>query len=247
MTVPFLSNGQKHSKKLPFFKDKFVKDSAVLPKPIGTGLAILYMNQGFKMEKININGQAVDFFEVNKVDGQDMIAMPRVDLWLLPFLNVYGFVGYIKGELETNIHVQDPDFDEINFDLPMTFQYTGAYYGLGASLAFGQKNFFTLLDGNYAIAKLSNINDSLTMYMTSARFGYAFNPKWSTWIGTMYQDVNQTLTQKYEDLEMQVTVGVKHPMNYLIGTKYSFGDFNLVIEGGFIGRTQALTSLEYRF
>lgn len=241
--------GQKSTSSLPLLRSKFVADSVELPKPVGMGLAFLAMRQHYEMKDLKINGESVDFFRVNKAYGNDAIVMPRVDVWLLPFLNLYAFAGAINGELDMNVHVRDPDLTEVEFDLPLNFQYTGAYYGLGTSVMIAHRSLFTMLDGNYAKAKLDNLDAELIMYMTSARFGYISQTKnkYMLWIGTMYQDVDQTLNQVSDGNNVQARVKIRDPMNLLIGARYVFHRFAIVGEVGGLGREQVLVSAEYRF
>lgn len=241
--------GQSSNIPLPFFKDKFASDSVQLPLPIGAGGAFLAMKQHYAMTDLKLNGNSIDYFTVNKSQGTDVILMPRIDAWVLPFLNVYAFAGVIDGQLDMNVHVLDKDLPEIEFDLPLLFKYTGAYYGLGTSVVLSQNHVFTMIDGNYAKAKLDNLNSELIMYMTTARFGYISHKKNNTmiWIGTMYQDVNQTLSQMSDGDEIQATVNVKEPMNLLIGARYNIKRFGFVAEMGGLGRSQLILSAEVRF
>lgn len=240
---------QDGNSKLPFLKNKFASDSVKLPEPVGIGVSGLVMSQQYIMTDLRLDGEPVDFFNVSQANGMDVIAMPRVDVWVLPFFNAYAFAGVIKGTLDLKVNGYDKDIPEFNFELPLQFDYTGAYYGLGASVVLANKNVFAMLDANYSQAKLTNLDAELTMYMTSGRFGYQTlkNNNLMLWIGTMHQDVNQTMKQMSGGLEVQTTVKVKEPLNFLIGSRYTVENWGFVAEFGGVGRSQALLSVERRF
>lgn len=240
-----------HWSGLPLLKSSFQKAGVEFPRPIGVGVAFMYMSQDYRMDNMRIDGNPLDFFRVNKAAGNDFIVMPRIDVWVLPFLNAYVFVGSISGQLDLDVRVQDPDIPPINFNVPLSFEYTGTYYGLGSNLTLASNNLFTMVDANYANAKLSEFNSKLKMTMVSARFGYIKSMgenKMMLWLGTMYQDMQQTLEQVQDGALVSIDVAAAVPLNLLFGSKYDFNDrFGIMLEIGFFERKQLLAHAEYRF
>lgn len=251
--LSFVSFGQSddHWSGLPLFKSAFEKEGMTFPKPFGVGVASMYMNQDYRMTNMQINGEDIDFFRINKATGNDLIVMPRLDVWLFPFLNAYVFAGGISGQLDMNVSVQDPDIPIIQFDVPLNFQYTGMYFGAGANITMALNNWFTMVDGNYSRTQLSSFDSQLKMLMISARFGYIkpVNSKnWMFWIGTMYQGIEQRLQQEQDGSLISVEVAADRPLNLLLGTKYDISkSIGFMVEAGFVGRTQLIGHVEYRF
>lgn len=246
-----VGQSESHWSGLPLYKRAFEKKGVKFPKPFGVGLASMYMTQDYRMTNMSIQGQKIDFFNINKATGTDLILMPRVDVWLLPFLNAYAFAGSISGQLDMNVTVQDPDVPIIQFDVPMNFEYSGFYYGIGSTITMASNNWFTMIDGNYSKAQLDSFDSKLSMLMLSARFGYMGklnSKKMMVWMGTMYQNLEQTLEQIYDGEKVSVDVAALEPLNLLLGTRYEFNEqFAFVFEAGFIGRTQVIGHVEYRF
>ena len=78
--------------------------------------------------------------------------------------------------------------------------------------------------------------------------------KGSFWVGGMYQDVEQTIkgrvriSQISKPVEFEVKQKADKPWNMTLGMLCNVTPhIDLVVEGGFSGREQILTSLGYRF
>lgn len=65
----------------------------------------------------------------------------QADVWLLPFLNVFGIIG--KVDTDTLVDLSQAEISGLPFKLgtlPVTFD--GTVYGLGFTLVYGTKNWF---------------------------------------------------------------------------------------------------------
>src|SRR6185436_13122512 len=114
----------------------------------------------------------------------------RTDVWLLPFLNVYGLFGETAGVTKPALAFSNGQTLESNVD------YNRFSYGGGMTLAGGWKAWFLTLDANWTTGDLvskekGQIGDkpikSLTfaprfgMLMSSGRLGTG-----SLWVGGMF-------------------------------------------------------------
>jgi hypothetical protein len=83
--------------------------------------------------------QSADFAKVAKpIDSWQQNASARLDVWLLPFLNVYGLVGYTRGRTRGSLFVTLPALG-INEVLPLLAEFNGPTYGGGATVAGGYR------------------------------------------------------------------------------------------------------------
>ena len=143
----------------------------------------------------------------------------RLDAWVFPFMNVYGVVGHTKGRSISKVDVgsKNPfvnsfikglgDMDGIDFVL----KFKGTTYGLGTTFAGGVGNWFGLVDLNYTRTKLNIIDGNIKAFTLAPRVGYRFTlpavdaiklpqSKFSLWVGTMYQNVDQNFHGKLSKL-----------------------------------------------
>lgn len=209
----------------------------------------------------------------------------RLDAWVFPFMNVYGVVGHTKGRSISKVDVgsKNPfvnsfikglgDMDGIDFVL----KFKGTTYGLGTTFAGGVGNWFALVDLNYTRTKLNIIDGNIKAFTLAPRVGYRFTlpavdviklpqSKFSLWVGTMYQNVDQNFHGKLSKLSFSPklqslinfvnkgdgTFNVKQkmesPWNMLAGFRWEITpSFNIVTEAGFIKRNSFFAALEYRF
>lgn len=234
------------------FSEKFGYEA---PNPFGASLGLFVMSQEFTMDKVSIDGKPVENFAFTKARGNDITLMPRLDVWVLPFLNVYGMGGAIQGLMDVEVTVDIPVLGPLQ--VPLEFEYKGSMFGGGATMAGGYKFLFVMLDANYSKAKLNTFDSELDMLMASGRLGVVTEGEdWMTmfWVGGMYQNMDQYLEQEFILVEgdpkslMGINVSVKDEWNMLIGGRIQVGKrIGILVEGGFFGRQQVFTNLEYRF
>jgi len=107
----------------------------------------------------------------------------RPDLWVLPFLDVYGIFGkaYAQTEVELTYPVQ----------LKTIANLEGNSFGLGITGAGGLGRYFFVLDGNWVWTIMSNFKDPVGTRNFSGRLGRAVkvgkNPESNValWLGGM--------------------------------------------------------------
>lgn len=246
----------------------------------------LYLD--FKLGWLPIKGPvASDAFKIDVLSTRQRSHTEtlRLDAWVFPFMNVYGVVGHTKGRSVSKVSVGSDDrwindtikrigdMDNIDFVL----KFKGTTYGLGTTFAGGVGNWFGLLDLNYTRTKLNIIDGSIKAFTLAPRVGYRFTlpavdtiklpqSKFSLWVGTMYQNVDQNFHGKLSKLSFspklqrliefvnkrEGTFNVKQkmesPWNMLAGFRWEITpSFNILAEAGFIKRNSFFAAVEYRF
>lgn len=261
---------------LPIWKEKAEALGYELPKPIGFNLSYMSMEQGINVDSIALNnlktGTAIDHLLKPNLLGFDIETEPgrqktevvtlRADVWLFPFLNVYGLVGKIKGYSETDINV----FATLNgtrlFEKPVKrssfkLDLDGYTTGGGIVLAGGYENMFALVDASYTQSTLTVIDGSIDAIVISPRVGYDFNHTGvplRVWAGAMYQDVEQELSGSISDIipgiggTFEVTQHLSTTWNPIMGAQYKINDdWYLLGEAGFGDRESVFVSIDRRF
>lgn len=241
---------------LPLLAQDFEKYGYEAPLPFGASLGVMLVSQEFKMDNISLGGQPAEVFAISSARSANSMLMPKLDMWLLPFLDVYAFGGFMSGTMNIDVSLFDfPLLGDIR--LPLEFDFEGALLGGGMTLAGGYGPVFAMVDGSYSVADMSSFESKLDMVMASGRLGVATGEEGQRamfWLGGMLQDLDQTLEQMVpvgdtgQMTLVSVDVGVKDPWNMVMGTRLQAGRrLGLMVEAGFLGRRYLFGNLEYRF
>jgi len=207
-----------------------------IPLPFGVNLSYMNMRQNIDVDSISFSGLAlgnhpipVDMFDIDAghTREQSKTENLRLDMWVFPFLNIYGLVGHTRGSSVSNVSVdadpsrytgidraiaasvhqlyQSGDLQDIDF----TLDFKGTTWGTGVTLAGGYQNWFTLVDTNYTRTDFDILDGKISALTISPRVGYRFKfqgpageSHLSVWLGSMYQDVQQEFRGSLSDLHM---------------------------------------------
>ncbi|UJF18468.1 hypothetical protein L0B53_15795 [Vibrio sp. SS-MA-C1-2] len=219
------------------------------------------------LESLNIGADQASF------KGYNLTA--RGDVWIFPFLNVYGIIGYTNGSTEAKIdsisctgsficdligEINLPDGAKFSLDL------NGGTYGIGTTVAGGVGNWFGLVDLNYTYTSIDAIDGDIKTFIVAPRVGYRWEfdagRELGLFAGAMYQDVQQRLTGDIaslglpdelmsiigDDASFDVDQSSDEEWNTILGLQYSFNrDWNILMEAGFGQRQTYFLALNRRF
>ncbi|HAT7515512.1 TPA: hypothetical protein N2N50_000052 [Kluyvera ascorbata] len=217
---------------LPFLGDEARKRGYELPLPFGLNINYMNIRQNIDVDSINFNGLSLkghsldNAFKINVGNTRERSKTETVklDAWLLPFMNVYGLVGYTDGHSVSQIGVDvlgphghsiplAPKYKNQLQNLAFQLDFKGTTYGVGTTLVGGIGNWFTAFDANYTQTRFDILDGSIDAFTISPRIGYRFNTpgndtlhlpsgKLNLWVGTMYQDVQQEFKGSLSNLTM---------------------------------------------
>lgn len=93
---------------LPIWKEKAEALGYELPKPIGFSLSYMTMEQGINVDSIAIQGLGNLPLSLQAKPGKQYteVLTLRADVWVFPFLNLYGLVGKLDGYSTTDVNVK---------------------------------------------------------------------------------------------------------------------------------------------
>lgn len=262
---------------VPFWGEQVREKGFDLPLPFGVGTNLVLMDQGIDVRnlKIGVDAPNLDLsgLSFSNTRAHDRTNTARLDMWLLPLVNIYGIFGYINGEAELkvnvpalsidipgigNIPISDAQSHKLNID------YNGTTYGGGVTLAGGYKNFFGSLDANYTHSNIDVANAKIDTYTISPRLGVMYDPaavdgSFAFWVGAMYMDYKQTVTDSIDlttlspllpavELDFEIDIKNKHPWNFLFGGQWEVTKrWQIMAEGGIGDRKQLIAGLFFRF
>lgn len=266
---------------LPIWKDEAEARGYDLPEAFGLNISYMKQTQDISVDSVGFEGtvpallpwnpphQISDLVEVEPIgNGKQMseVLTLRGDVWLFPFLNLYGIVGQLKGYSETTINVK-PFGKEAGIKMPFRLDLNGTLYGAGFVLAGGYKDVFALADASYTETELNVIDGTISSIVISPRIGYDFNRLGAPlrlWVGAMYQDVEQSLSGNLTDIGLTGSLGslvgkvdngrfnveqhLVTPWNPLIGMQYKLHDrLYLLGEAGLGDRKSIFFTVDMRF
>jgi hypothetical protein len=246
-----------------------------IPRPFGIGVTGYSARQPVNIEDLQLGRDGnppvsvKNFLQIDQVDTSQQNVSLKLDVLVLPFLDVYALLGYTKGTTKGQIQV--PGESVIGILEPTVLQlnaaFSGPTYGGGVTAQGGVRvsdwrdlTAFVVADANRTKTTLSFDNETLiaetkpVATVFSARVGLhgVVGPSTSAgiWLGAMYQRIQQTVAGSVADTDLQFVVvqSPTKPWNTLIGGLVEFGkDGVVLIEGGLGARKSILAAAVYRF
>jgi len=170
----------------PIWGRRAIEQGFDLPKPLGINVIGLWVDQGVEIYDLGLSTgsdpvETVEAFVFGDSRASVLSTNLRADLWVFPFLNVYGLLGRAKAN--TTVELTAP--------IPFTtsVDQTGTTAGIGLTGAFGIRRFFTAVDVNWAWTQLEKLDDPVRTRVLSLRLGRAFAVSsqngLSVWAGAM--------------------------------------------------------------
>lgn len=223
-----------------------------LPSPFGFGLNVYSQNQTFNflessfyVSDFNLSTVIPENIDIN---NQIIERNLKLDLWVLPFMNVFGILGEVDGKTVVDYELLD---DQIRMN------YKGLIYGSGITMAGGYDPYFVTLTAAFSKTKLENSESVMKAWIFTPKVGISMSgwkiiKNMNIWLGAMYQQAEEQHSGCIEilnsiDVEYDVTLEQKNVWNSIAGMLISFtNDFCLELERGIGDRKHTLASLIYR-
>lgn len=183
--------------RFPLLGSKMVARGFNVQYPVGAMLNYSVGSQKVTISDLQVGIGAIapvelDFVKFGEVKASLNAVTTRVDLWVLPFLDVYGIIGAVWST--THVNVTAP----LQFSTKANFK--GYTMGLGTTLAGGYHNIITINDFNYTWTDLDRLHEKVKTFMVTPRVGYNFvfpkdrNKSIALWVGTTGIFVNKGTT-----------------------------------------------------
>lgn len=162
-----------------------------IPYPVGLNMIGMYITQPIDISELQLGVNNSELYPIPAIQFGDNTSTVftgnlRVDLWLFPFLNVYGMYGIAQAN--TTVNVTSPIAFTSSVDQP------GKYYGVGLTTAFGIWDHWASIDVNWAWADLEKLSEPVLTNIVGLRFGHTFplnehGGKLAAWVGLMNAEV----------------------------------------------------------
>lgn len=184
-----LADSLKHSEYpyvLPILGAKATKAGFNLPYSAGFSAQYFTQESLLLIDNLNVgfnNGTMYNLdglvrFEEAKARASAFTVRP--DVWLLPFLNVYGILGKAQASTEVNFGVWIPDstgVDKQILSAGTTVDFNTTTYGLGLTPTIGVGGGFLVVDMNVAWTDVPQLKKPARSFVLAPRFGKSFKLK----------------------------------------------------------------------
>ncbi len=233
-----------------------------LPRTWGIGIDYFSMNQPYQIDSLSFTPPALPITDPsllavnNDIEHVDL----KIDVWVLPFLNLFGIYGQIDGETAV-------DLSSLGLPLPpdvrtLRIGYDGDVYGGGAVLAFGGEKWFGSVTATFTDTSISgDFNSSVSASTIQPRIGLRFGDHTEVWIGgyiidaeekhsgTIIVDLGPLIPPFMPfPLDFDVDLSQAEDFNFSVGMHMMITDaWETTIEVGGGNRRTALANLTYRF
>lgn len=234
-----------------------------LPPPLGLSAVFTELNRTVAVSDVRLAVGAGTPTSVNRVNVPTSkfhasSQMARVDLWVLPFVNIYGLAGYTRSTGSVDVTVSGfPTMMSPDGTINVPVDLEGPTGGFGVTTGIGGKKWFAMLDVNKTWTNFSQVDSSLTALVITPRIGMPIDRpcfKGEVHIGAMWQDTDQTVGLTFDhavlgnDLVVEVDQFEPRPWNFLIGGLWAIDEqMQVLLEIGSGGRNYVVSGVTIRF
>ncbi len=223
-------------------------------EPWGIGFDFYTMEQPYNIKQLTFDLPGVSIPDASQLDVDNDVTHYdlKLDVWLTPFLNVFGILGHMNAE--TVVDLSSVPVAGLPFSLgKLPVNYDGTVYGLGTTLAYGGDKWFTSVTSTWTNTSLNgDFDSSVKSFTAQPRIGLLMQ-KWAFWVGGLYIDTKEKHSGSVQlpvlgSVPFSVELEGSNKWNTAVGAGYSFSTkAMLYLEVGFGAREHTLFNFTYRF
>lgn len=188
---------------LPFMGEKVRKAGYTLPEPAGIMVGWYMQEQNLTISNLAIGiGDGDDLVNIDdwtdfeEIKTKNVVYSVRPDVWILPFLNVYGI--YSRFNAITQAKLLEP----IQLTIPEV-EKTGEGVGFGTVLVYGMGPVWISENFTMAWSKAPGVDQPTQSVVNSVRIGTQVESRnrkhyGTIWVGTNYQNYVGSNTGAYD-------------------------------------------------
>ncbi|WP_125722985.1 hypothetical protein [Flavobacterium ustbae] len=189
---------------LPIWGEKVAQKGYKLPYSAGLSINYFWQDSEIVINDLEVgfnNGPLYNLDEIVRFDKSSVEAGAltiRPDIWLLPFLNIYGIFGKANTATKINAGIYIPDADNnwsevANFSTKANFNATT--FGFGMTPTVGIGGGWLALDMNMAWTDISSLDKPAFSYVFGPRLGKTFKlhdpeKNIAVWVGAFRVHIN---------------------------------------------------------
>jgi hypothetical protein len=169
---------------LPIWGDKATKMGFDLPYSAGLGINYMWQESDLVIDNLKVGFNNGPMYELDNIVRFDKAIATsqsislRPDVWVFPFLNIYGIVGRTDASTEVGFGVWLPDpvtnTETEVFSASSKVNFTATTVGFGMTPTIGVAGGFIALDMNCAWTDVPQLNKPAFSFVFGPRFGKSF-------------------------------------------------------------------------
>src|SRR4026207_1585208 len=168
---------------LPILGAKATQAGYNLPYSAGLSAQYFWQQSDLIIDNLNVgfnNGPMYNLDGIVRFDKAFATASAftvRPDIWLFPFLNIYGILGKAQASTEVGFGVWIPDSsntDQQILSANTTIEFNTSTYGIGFTPTIGVGGGFLALDMNWAWTDVPQLNKPARSFVFGPRLGKNF-------------------------------------------------------------------------
>jgi hypothetical protein len=171
---------------LPIWGEKATKRGFNLPYSAGLGINYLWQESDLLIDNLQVgfnNGPMHDLSEIVRFDNAVSEAVGlnfRPDVWVFPFLNVYGILARSNPStaIDAGVYVPDENGDwtqVVELNTKANFEATSMGFGITPTIGIGGG--WMALDMNFTWNDIAELEDPAFAFIFGPRFGKSFKFK----------------------------------------------------------------------
>ena len=234
-----------------------------LPRTWGIGVDYFDMNQPYQVDGLVLDlpplAALIPDPSVLPINNDIRHTDIKVDVWVAPFLNVFGIYGRIDGDTQINLGV-------LGLPLPpatntLTIDYDGSVTGGGIVFAIGGDRWFASVTGTVIRTNLDgDFKSTIDATTIQPRIGMRFGDHTEFWVGgyildaeekhsgTIDLDLGPFVPIPADNVGFAVDLSQEEDFNLSFGTHMMLSDaWEATIEVGAGDRRTVLGNITYRF
>ncbi|HET8962280.1 MAG TPA: hypothetical protein VFM99_00165 [Chitinophagales bacterium] len=189
---------------LPIWGQKVTNKGFDLPYSAGIGINYLWQQSDLIIENLQVgfnNGTMYNLDNIVRFDNAQSTASAlniRPDIWLLPFLNVYGILAKSTPSTDVGYGIYIPDSSG-NYNQILSTQTTANFdatsFGFGITPTIGVGGGWIALDMNFTWSDIEALDKPAFAFVFGPRFGKTFRLKKpeqnvAIWVGGFRLNIN---------------------------------------------------------
>lgn len=168
---------------LPIWGDKATKAGYTLPYSAGLSVQYFWQESDLIIENLMVGFNGGQMFSVDDIVRFDKALATasavtvRPDVWVFPFLNVYGILGKSQASTQVGFGLWVPDGENNFAEVASTesiVEFQATTFGLGMTPTIGVGGGFIALDMNIAWTDVPQLNEPARTFIFGPRFGKNF-------------------------------------------------------------------------
>jgi hypothetical protein len=234
-----------------------------LPRTFGIGIDYFGMRQPYSLDSLFLDLPPLAALipdpsvlpSDNEIEHTDI----KAEVWIFPFLNIFGIYGRIDGQTQIDLGV-------LGLPLPpetntLVVDYDGTVYGGGVVLAAGGDRWFASVTATFTDTDLEgDFESSVSATTIQPRLGLRFGDTTEFWIGGYFLDAEEDHSGNIsldlgpfvpipaDNVGFAVDLSQAEDFNWSVGTHMMLSDaWEATVEVGAGDRRTVLANFTYRF